>query len=209
MKKGYGQYCPIALGAEIFAERWTPIILRNLMVGCHRFSAILEGAPGLPRSVLAQRLRSLEHDGVIEHRDNEYHLTPAGRELTEVCLALGTWGARWREVRPEHHDPHLVLWTLSRLVEPAFLPRPRVVVRVDLTDRSDRYWLVLSVSGNEVCLRDPGFAEDGVIIADAGSLVRWHRGLGSIGPFLTGPPWLEQALDGWVLLSPFAGVRPA
>ena len=63
--EGYGQYCPIALGAEIFAERWTPIILRNLMVGCDRFGDILAGAPGMPRSVLTRRLRTLERDGVV------------------------------------------------------------------------------------------------------------------------------------------------
>jgi len=63
---GYGQYCPIALGAEVFAERWTPIILRNLLVGCERFGEILAGAPGLSRSVLSQRLRRLEQEGIVE-----------------------------------------------------------------------------------------------------------------------------------------------
>jgi DNA-binding HxlR family transcriptional regulator len=90
---GYGQYCPIALGAEIFAERWTPIIVRNLMVGCTHFGEILEGAPGMSRSVPAQRLRALERDGVVERlcvgRVQTYRLTDAGRELCEVVFALG------------------------------------------------------------------------------------------------------------------------
>ncbi|GII03841.1 winged helix-turn-helix transcriptional regulator [Planobispora takensis] len=220
--KGYGQYCPIALGAEVFAERWTPIILRNLMVGCHRFRAILEGAPGLPRSVLSQRLRRLERDGVVERRQAgrtaEYHLTDAGHELAEVCMALGVWGARWREARPEHLDPYLALWTLTRLIPPASLPRPRIVVRFDLTDRSrpDRYWLVLTATGNEVCVRHPGFEEDGVVTTDAGWLVRWHSGAVPLaaaqrarGIAVTGPPWLVRALAAWGRLSPFARVRPA
>ena len=114
---GYGQYCPIALGAEVFAERWTPIIVRNLMSGSERFGDLLDGAPGLPRSVLAQRLRRLERAGVIARSDGRvpvYQLTDCGQELAQVCLALGVWGARWREVRPEHHDPYLVVWMLSR-----------------------------------------------------------------------------------------------
>ncbi|MFG1942235.1 winged helix-turn-helix transcriptional regulator [Nonomuraea sp. NPDC048826] len=217
--KGYGQYCPIALGAEVFAERWTPIILRNLMVGCHRFGEILEGAPGLPRSVLTQRLRRLERDGVVERRDGGgYHLTDAGAELTEVCLALGVWGARWREVLPENLDPYLMLWALSRLIRPGTLPKDRVVVRFDVEAARGpgRYWLVVSVRGNEVCVRAPGFEEDGVVVTDAEWLVRWHGGSVSLGSAqaaggiaVTGPPWLVRTLAGWGELSPFAGIRPA
>ena len=92
--EGYGQYCPVALGAEVFAERWTPIIVRNLMGGAERFGDLLDGAPGLPRSVLAQRLRSLERAGVVERSAGPtYSLTDCGQELAEVCLALGRWGA--------------------------------------------------------------------------------------------------------------------
>ncbi|WP_336212305.1 helix-turn-helix domain-containing protein [Nonomuraea sp. LPB2021202275-12-8] len=215
--KGYGQYCPIALGAEVFAERWTPIILRNLMVGCHRFCEILDGAPGLPRSVLVQRLRRLERHGVVERSGSEYHLTRAGAELAEVCLALGVWGARWREVLPEHLDPYLMLWALSRLIEPATLPRPRIVVRFELTGghRPDRYWLVATDKGNEVCVKPPGFEEDGVVTADAEWLMRWHTGAVSLasaqlagGMTVTGPPWLDRTLGVWGRLSPFARVRP-
>ena len=151
-----GQYCPIALGAEIFAERWTPIIIRNLHLGCRRFGEILDGAPGLPRSVLAHRLRTLEQHGVVvgsrRGRATAYELTDCGRELAEVCLSLGAWGARWREAQPEAQDPYLALWTVCRLLDPTTLPRPRIVVRFDLTDdrRPNRYWLVLDRTGNEV-----------------------------------------------------------
>jgi DNA-binding HxlR family transcriptional regulator len=62
----YGQYCPIARGAEFFAERWTPLIIRNLHLGCGNFSEILEGAPGLSRTLLSQRLKQLEWLGVVE-----------------------------------------------------------------------------------------------------------------------------------------------
>src|SRR5690349_20446758 len=111
---GYGQYCPIALAAEVFAERWTPIVLRNLGLGCERFGEILEGAPGMSRSVLSQRLRRLQQAGVIGvtgvGRQRRYRLTEPGRELVEVVLALRRWGARWLHTLPAHHDPALMLW---------------------------------------------------------------------------------------------------
>lgn len=219
---GYGQYCPIALGAEVFAERWTPIILRNLMVGCERFGEILDGAPGLPRSVLSQRLRRLERDGVVERRGPgrqvRYRLTDCGRELTNVLLALGTWGARWREALPEHHDPYLMLWALSRLIDPGSLPRQRIVVRFDLTGdvKPDRYWIVASSRGNEVCVTPTGFAEDGIIVTDAAWLCRWHCGQVTLacaqragGMTVTAPSWLKRTLADWGALSPFAGIQPA
>ena len=218
--RSYGQYCPIALAAEVFAQRWTPIIIRNLHLGCTHFGQVLDGAPGLPRSVLVQRLRSLEKDGLVVRtttgRTTVYALTDMGRELTEVVLALGMWGARWRRARPEDQDPYLALWTVSRLVDPASLPRRRVVVRFDLRDRGGhRFWMLLGSAGNEVCVEAPGFPDDGVVVTDTGSLLRWYAGEITLaaardagGMTVTAPPWLERELDRWGTLSPFAGVVP-
>ena len=198
---GYGQYCPVALGAEVFAERWTPIIVRNLMVGCERFGEILDGAPGLPRSVLAQRLRRLESDGVLHRRQRAgqpptYRLTDAGRELGEVCLALGAWAARWRESPPRQLDPYLALWMLARLIDPQTLPRPRIVVRFDLTDRSrpNRYWLVASRDGNEVCVQFPGSPGMNVGHPGARSWGRWS----SMGPQVS----MTSASAAWAVWNP-------
>lgn len=219
--RGYGQYCPVALGAEVFAERWTPIIVRNMMIGCHRFGEILDGAPGLPRSVLSGRLRRLEAAGVVSREltptGPTYHLTPAGRELGDVCLSLGAWAARWRDASPIDLDPYLALWMLSRLIDPRSLPRARIVVRFDLTDRAapNRYWLVAARTGAEVCAEFPGFAEDGVVTADTGWLIRWHTGRVTLpagmragGLRLDGPPWLARVLTEWGRLSPFADITP-
>jgi DNA-binding HxlR family transcriptional regulator len=218
--RGYGQYCPIALAAEIFAERWTPIIIRNLYLGCGRFNEILDGAPGLPRSVLSQRLRLLERTGVVQRtqvgRSTAYGLSASGQELAQVCLALGAWGARWREVRPEDQDPYLALWMLSRLIAPDTLPRPRVVVQFHVTGRSppNRFWLVLSTGGNEVCAHAPGFTEDGQVSTDTASLVRWYAGEITLaaaqrsgGMSVTAPAWLVRHLAGWGRLNPYAATR--
>jgi DNA-binding HxlR family transcriptional regulator len=220
--RGYGQYCPIARGAEIFAERWTPIIIRNLLAGCHTFGLLQQGAPGIPRSVLSQRLRALERVGVLRRRTTgaraTYHLTECGRELAAVCHALGVWGARWLETGPEHLDAHLALWFWSRSVDREALPERRVVVRFDLTDdsRPDRYWVLLSPTGTEVCVQAPGFAEDLIVTTDTGTLVAWHSGRLSLAVArraelmrIDGMPALVRAFGRWGGLSPFAGVPPA
>ncbi len=124
--KTYGQYCPIATAAEIFAERWTPLVVRNLLTGCDSFGAILAGAPGMPRSLLSQRLRALERKGIVERRSAgrrvTYHLTECGRELADVCYALGVWGTRWLEHTPSDFDAYLALWYFTRLVNRDALP---------------------------------------------------------------------------------------
>jgi DNA-binding HxlR family transcriptional regulator len=220
--RGYGQYCPIALAAEVFAERWTPIIVRNLYLGCARFNEILDGAPGLSRSVLSQRLRSLERAGVVARvqtgRATAYTLSRSGQELAEVCLTLGAWGARWRQVRPEDQDPYLALWMLSRMIRPETLPRPRVVVRFHLPGQPppNRFWLVLSRTGNEVCAEHPGFLEDGRVTTDVASLIRWYAGEISFGSAqrgggmsVTAPAWLAKQLSAWGRLNPYADVGSA
>jgi DNA-binding HxlR family transcriptional regulator len=209
---GYGQYCPVALGAEVFAQRWTPIILRNLMVGCERFGDILAGAPGLPRSVLAQRLRRLERDGIVSRSASTYQLTACGQELAQVCLALGAWGARWRETRPEHHDPYLVVWMLSRLVPLDTLPRRRVVVRFDVPahpppNRTGWSWAPTSVRC--ACTTRAG-GDDAAVTSDTATLVAWHCGRLTLGQAqraetqVVAMPADERMLDAWGRLSPFA-----
>ena len=137
----YGQYCPIARGAEIFAERWTPVIIRNLYLGCGAFGEILEGAPGLSRTLLSERLKQLERLRIVESepkprgRGRHYRLTPAGHDLFKVCASLGEWGARWLEIAPQHLDPFLALWSMGNALRRDRLPDRRVVIRFDFTGR--------------------------------------------------------------------------
>ena len=115
--RDYGQYCPVALGSEVLADRWTPLILREMVLGSTRFNDIERGLPGISRSLLLQRLRHLERKGVVAivpvagGRGNEYHLTPAGKDLEPVIMALGEWTVRWlfsrsaaARRRPGHAD---------------------------------------------------------------------------------------------------------
>jgi DNA-binding HxlR family transcriptional regulator len=220
----YGQYCPIARGAEIFAERWTPVIVRNMYLGCESFTEIHEGAPGLSRTLLSQRLKQLERLGIVQSeakpqgRGRRYELTTAGRDLFRVCASLGEWGARWLEVAPEHLDPFVTLWSMCNALRSERLPERRVVVRFDFTgwQRPERYWLLLERADTEICKEDPGFDEDLFVTAEAEAFVLWHLGRltwaeatrsGRIQ--LHGPSSLVRAFPTWNGRSMFAHVKPA
>ena len=219
----YGQYCPIARGAEIFAERWTPLIVRNLYVGCGTFGEILEGAPGLSRTLLSQRLKQLERLGVVEStpsahtRGHHYELTPAGRELFRVCQSLGEWGARWLEIAPENLDPFVALWSMGNALRRDRLPDRRIVIRFDFTGRPrrERYWLLIEFGDAEICKTYPRFDEDLYITAEAEAFVKWHAGQLSWAQAtrddriqLEGPTWLVRAFPTWNARSMFAHIRP-
>ncbi|MGH3332974.1 MAG: winged helix-turn-helix transcriptional regulator [Nocardioidaceae bacterium] len=210
----YGQYCPIARGSEVFAERWTPIILRNVLQGCRTFSEIAAGAPGLSRALLTKRLHELELAGIITREAKPdghgwfYDPTPAGREIQPVLAALGLWADRWMEVAPEHSAPGVVLWSwCNNYLDPATVPHRRTVVRFEWRE-SGRHrwsWLLIENGQAEICPFDPGFGDDlVVVIEDNLSFARWHLGLDSWrsvlrseGVRMTGPPHLRRALPTW------------
>jgi DNA-binding HxlR family transcriptional regulator len=220
----YGQYCPIARGAEIFAERWTPLIIRNLYLGCGSFGEILEGAPGLSRTLLSQRLRQLERLGVVAStakaagRGHHYRLTSAGHELFAVCQSLGEWGARWLEIAPQHLDPFVALWSMCNALRRDRLPDRRIVIRFEFTGRArrERYWLLIERGDTEICKTSPGLDEDLFISAETEAFVRWHTGQlawaqatrdGRIT--LEGTWSLVKAFPTWNARSMFAHVAPA
>jgi DNA-binding HxlR family transcriptional regulator len=219
----YGQYfCPISRGAEIFATRWTPVIVRNLLLGAATFSDIQAGAPGIPRSLLADRLRQLEVARVVARRPKPsgrgwlYELTPTGRDLMPVVEALGTWGAKWLEAVPAELDPAVVLWAICKSMDRARLPRERVVVQVRLEDHPrERFWLLVQRPAPEVCTKPPGFDDDLVVESDTQALARWHMGEVSLGQAMhahaisvQGPRHLVREMSEWGGQSMFAAVKP-
>jgi DNA-binding HxlR family transcriptional regulator len=212
--RSYGQYCPIARAAELLDERWSIIILRNILVGCHTFNEIADGAPGLSRGLLSKRLRELERAGVIEIRPkldgpgSTYEPTQAGRELSEVMLALQNWGSKWAELAPEHAHPGVVLWVwVTFWLDRDRLPRRRVLVRFDYPTLSGRPrgWLLIERGDAELCVKYPGGEEELIVVVnDPLAFARWHLGqiewrdaLRSGAIEVKGSPALARALPTW------------
>ncbi|MEV6494577.1 helix-turn-helix domain-containing protein, partial [Actinoplanes sp. NPDC051633] len=215
--RGYGQFCPIARASEILAERWTPIIVRNVLLGSRTFNQIADGAPGISRALLTRRLRELEKAGLIQaHRKpaghgSFYEPTPAGLDLQPVLDAVGVWAERWVDVRPDHAqhaDPgHVVASWCTSYLRRDRLPRRRVVARFDYARRGRREqcWLLCEDGDAEACVFDPGYGDDLVVaITDPKAFTGWHLGLISWpaalrggGVQVTGPTSLRRALPTW------------
>lgn len=172
----YGQYCPIAKAAEILGDRWTLLIVRDLLVGTHHFNDLERGLPGISRGLLAERLRRLQRMGLVEkvdlgngRRRTAYHLTEAGRELQGVIDSLLIWGARWAFAEPEESelDPVLLMWWMRSRMHVDLLPADRITVQFDFTGASRQsFWLVLTKEDVSICLTDPGFELDILVTAD-------------------------------------------
>ncbi|MFI7061139.1 winged helix-turn-helix transcriptional regulator [Kribbella sp. NPDC050124] len=216
--RDYGQYCPVALASEVLADRWTPLIVRELVLGSRRFNDIDRGLPGISRTLLKQRLNHLERKGVLElipvARGHEYQLTPAGRDLESVIMSFGEWAVRWMfsEPQPREVDPVTLTWWMSRRVDFEKLPRQRVTVEFEYRgDDPTRIWLILDRLEASVCTDHPGFDSDVVVTTEPVGLMRVFSGIVSLAQAtmdgtvtLTGPPRLLKALPTWFLWSPFA-----
>ena len=215
--RDYGQFCPIARSSELLAERWTPIIVRNLLNGCHTFNEIRQGAPGISTALLAQRLEALERHGVLRRtssptgRGATYELTEMGEALRPVLDAMGQWGARWLEIQPRHLGAAYVLWATVKLVDHDRIPAGTTVVRFALTDDADDHWMLLRRPASELCTRGSGHVEDIVVRTDAATLVSLHLRQTSYDDAvrrgrlsLDGPRELVRGFRTWFLSSPFA-----
>jgi DNA-binding HxlR family transcriptional regulator len=222
----YGQYCPVARAAEIFADRWTVLIVRELLADVSHFNELERGLPHMSRTLLAERLRRLEQAGVVERRVAsrgkriEYRLTPAGRELQRVVDAFGEWGARWAfgEPRPNELDPIVLLWWMRRRVCLDCIPRRRVVIQFDFRGGPKRsYWLLIEPGDVSVCLKKPGFDIDVLVTADIMAFYRVWLGRSTLAEGLRrnqvrldGAPADIRAFPRWFAWSPMAGtVRAA
>jgi DNA-binding HxlR family transcriptional regulator len=216
----YRQYCPVARASEIVADRWTPLILRELILGSRRFNQIERGLPGISRSLLASRLRDLEHVGVIERlpgvqsKSPEYHLSDSGRDLKTVIDAIGAWGVRWAfgEPRPEELDAGLLVWRIHQRINRELLPDRRVVVEFDFTGtQGRRVWLLLERREVSVCVTPPGFDADLIVHADLALFyevwlgrVEYAAAVRCGRVVIDGPPALVKQVPLWLMWSPMA-----
>jgi DNA-binding HxlR family transcriptional regulator len=216
----YADYCPITSGVEVLGDRWTPLVIRELMVGATGFNEIHRGIPRISRTLLAQRLRVLERRGLVSRapgppgRPGSYTLTPAGESLTPIVWAIGHWAAEWSFGDPEDDDCDglSLIWRLHQHAIGPKLPARRTVLHVVLTGPgAAEGWLLVEDAAMTVCKDDPGYDVDLAIEADTGQMQRWLIGL---APFrelvsagharLLGPSRLARAFPTWFETSIFA-----
>jgi DNA-binding HxlR family transcriptional regulator len=222
---GYGQFCPVAKAMELRDERWTMLVLRELLEGGRTFNALRRGLPRMSPALLSTRLRSLTRAGVIDrHEDGghvSYALTPAGRELRPIVEAIGRWGVRWiPELGDEDLDPHLLMWDIHRRIDLDAVPPGRTVLRFtfrDVPGSGRDWWVVIKPDGVDLCDFDPGGQVAATVDTDLRTLTqvwrgddRWPAALRSGRLRLEAPVPVRRAIPHWLKLSPFAAVqRPA
>jgi DNA-binding HxlR family transcriptional regulator len=218
---GYGQFCPVSKAMELLDERWTMLVVRELLAGSRHFNELRRGVPRMSPALLSKRLRTLTRAGVVERRDDgprvTYALTEAGEELRPIVDALGAWGLRWiPELGDEDLDPHLLLWDMHRNVDLSSVPEGRTVVRVSFSDArvsAREWWLLITPEGVDLCDSDPGHPEHAWVETDLRSLTMiwrgdlgWPEALRSGRVEIHGPGWARRAVPGWLGQSPLARV---
>jgi DNA-binding HxlR family transcriptional regulator len=210
---GYGQYCPIARAVEVLGERWSVLIVRDLLCGFNRFNDLARCLPGLSRTLLSKRLRQLEAAGIVDHVDDHYVLTPAGEDLKGAIFGLGEWSAKWQfgDPRESELDPELLMWWVHRRLDFSQLPDQRLVFEFRFHDERKRFWIMREAQGPSVCLYDPGFGIDATIESDLRTMyqvwlgkVALRRAMQDGRVVMNGKPSVVRCLPDALELSPIA-----
>lgn len=218
----YGQFCPVAMAAEIVCSRWTALVLRELLCGTTRFNDLRRGVPLMSPSLLSKRLKELEEAGVIisvptaQQGIVEYRLTEAGEDLRPVVMALGFWGQRWVEstLSLKNLDPSLLMWDMRRHLDPTPLPARRSTicfVYPELPAAKRSWWLVIENGTVDLCSQDPGFDVDLYVTGPLRVMTAIWMGLTTVAKEvgqghleLIGDQAVAQSMQTWLGLSPFA-----
>ncbi len=221
---GYGQFCPVAKAMEVLDERWTLLVVRELLLGSRRFNELRRGNPRMSPALLSKRLRSLELAGVVRRESTgghtSYVLTQAGQELEPVVNTLGAWGMRWiGELGDEDLDPHLLLWDMRRSVPVDQWPRARTVLAIEFDDvpaRQVRWWMVVADGEVDVCDYDPGFEVTATVRTSLRTLtevwrgdIGWDRAVGNGAVRIEAPSDVRRRVPSWLGQGSFADVAPA
>jgi DNA-binding HxlR family transcriptional regulator len=225
MGSSYRQFCPVAKAMELLDERWTLLVVRELVTGSQHFNELRRGVPRMSPTLLSKRLSQLVRAGIADRHDDggdiRYVLTPAGRELQPVVEALGVWGIRWiGEIGDEDLDPKLLLWDMHRNIDHEAVPAGRTVVQFrfpEVPARNRDWWLVITPDDADVCDADPGYPVAVTVTTSLRCLVEvwrgdlsWSDALRSGAITVQGPENLRRTVPRWFTLSVFAAVsRPA
>lgn len=222
---GYGQFCPVAKAMELLDERWTVLVVRELLAGSTHFNDLRRGVPRMSPTLLSKRLQTLTRAGVVERSEVDgrtiYTLTECGRELVGVVEALGAWSVRWMSDLVEKDlDPSVLMWDIRRTIPLEQWPRARTVVAFRLSGappKASSWWLVVSDGEAQVCDFDPGYEVEATVSTNLRTLSQiwrgdqsWQRALLDGSVSIEAPREVRLALPTWIGQSSLAVVpRPA
>lgn len=223
--KGYGQFCPVAKATELLGERWTPLIVRELLCDSQSFNSLRKGVPLMSPSLLSSRLKTLESAGVIDRKKTEqgvlYSLTDGGEELRPIIEQLGVWGQRWArsDLSRKDLDPSLLMWDMHRNIDTAFFGEDRKVLRFEFVDYPSKmrlWWLVVTGGNVDICLKDPGHDVDLFVQGRLKTLTQIWVGDLTVPKakreklmLVTGDSALNKSMASWIGCSPLAVIGPA
>ncbi len=222
MGRGYGQYCPLALAAELLCERWTLLVISRLLDGCEQFNQIHRGVPRISPTLLSQRLAGLERAGIVVRETarkkglpRRYALTAAGRELEPIVMQIAVWGQQWsRDMTHDDLDPAFLVWSMHVRLDTGRMPPGRTVLGFEFTGtprECRRFWLVNDHGEVEMCLKDPGYEIDLRVVSDIRVFVEAWRGIRDLRAEISagrirvsGPARLCRQFPAWLQLSQLA-----
>jgi len=183
MRMQYGQFCPISKACEILAERWTILIVRELLCGSTRFSQLQRGLSQISPTLLTKRLNQLVQDEIIlkkcqkGQRHAEYYLTPAGKELAPIVMRIGDWGQKWARSRMEDDelDVEFLMLDFYRRLDLEMIPGGKLVAHFAFPELKTypHWWIVIdSEEERELCVAHPGRDVDISVKSDARTMTR-------------------------------------
>jgi len=222
----YGQFCPVAKASDILGERWTVLILRELLLGTTRFNDFQRGLSRISPTLLSKRLKGLEEKGLIVRKRSpgqerhEYLLTACGRELGPLIEHLAVWGMRWArgQMTDSELDVEFLMWDLQRRLQTEQLPDGETVLcfTFDDLERFKTWWLVARGAEVDLCTENPGRDVDLYVNTGLRSLVEVWSGDLDLRTALRdkqirtqGNVHLERTMSNWLGICLYADVRPA
>ena len=221
----YGQFCPIAKACETLGERWTILLIRELLCGSHRYNDLKRGLPLISPTMLSQRLNTLLERGLVERKRSkdqknwEYHLTQAGRELETIVMGLGEWGARWVRSQMSKNDlsVELLMWDMRRTINRSALPPNRTVLHFEFKDLEKKYknwWMLAEDNEIDLCVDDPGFDPDVRFTCDLKTMTQLWLGDTTLSKAqssgkldISGSSRLTRNIPKWLVFSGFSNIK--
>lgn len=221
----YGTYCPVAKAAEVLTERWTLLLVRDMLLGARRFNDFRSSIPLMTPAMLSKRLKTLQNVGIVvrtpaaKSHGGEYKLTRAGTDLKPFVDFAGKWGQRWARSKlpPGELNPSTLMWDVHRFIKTSHLPGRRIVIEVEFTDlnRMKRWWLVAEGGTVDVCLDDPGHDVDMTVRCTLLALTQVFMGYVPLEKArrtghlkIVGDTQLVRSMPRWFGLMPFSGIKP-